>query len=47
MVPDKEIERRKSARCPLPPREVGGYLKRYRSMVTSASRGAILDDSKL
>lgn len=47
MVPDKEIERRKSARCPLPPREVGGYLKRYRSMVTSASRGAILDESKL
>ena len=44
LVPDEEIERRQSSRSPLPPREVGGYLKRYRSMVTSASRGAILDD---
>ncbi len=46
LVPEEELERRRSSRSPLPPREVSGYLKRYRSMVTSASRGAILDDSR-
>lgn len=32
---------------PQPPKQVSGYLKRYRALVTSASRGAILDDSGL
>jgi hypothetical protein len=31
----------------LPGKKVSGFLKRYRALVTSASRGAILDDSKL
>ena len=44
-VPEEEIERRKAAIRPNPPKKVCGYLKRYRAMVTSANRGAILDDS--
>ena len=44
-VPEEEIARRKAAIIPNPPKKVTGYLKRYRAMVTSANRGAILDDS--
>ena len=47
LVEPEEIERRRSARPVRPAKELSGYLKRYRSMVSSASRGAILDDSGL
>ena len=47
LVDEDEIARRRAETAPLPPRQVAGYLKRYRAMVTSASRGAILDDSAL
>lgn len=43
LVPEEELEKRKSI-APHPPKTVSGYLKRYRSLVTSASRGAILED---
>ena len=46
LVADEEIEARKAKTTPLPPKQVTGYLKRYRAMVTSANRGAILDDSQ-
>lgn len=39
-VSDEEIARRKAAAKPFE-KPVSGYLKRYRSMVTSASKGAI------
>ena len=45
-VSEEEIAKRKAATAPNPPKQVSGYLKRYRAMVTSANRGAILDDSK-
>jgi len=45
LVSDEEIANRKQKTVPQPPKKVSGYLKRYRAMVTSASRGAILDDS--
>lgn len=47
LVSPEEIEARKKASRPTPPKQVNGYLKRYRALVTSASRGAILDDSEL
>ena len=43
----EEIAKRKAAVKPQPPKQVTGYLKRYRAMVTSANKGAILDDSNL
>lgn len=46
LVSDEEIARRKAAKVPQPPKQVTGYLKRYRAMVTSANRGAILETSK-
>ena len=46
LVADEEIEARKAKTTPLPPKQVTGYLKRYRAMVTSANQGAILDDSQ-
>ncbi|MBQ9420952.1 MAG: dihydroxy-acid dehydratase, partial [Lachnospiraceae bacterium] len=46
-VSEEEIARRKSEIIPNPPKKVSGYLKRYRAMVTSANRGAILDDENL
>jgi len=45
-VTDEEISRRRQTITPCPRGEVTGYLKRYRALVTSASRGAILDDSR-
>ena len=47
LVPEQEIEARKAKTTPRPPKQVTGYLKRYRAMVTSANRGAILDDMHL
>ena len=46
LVSDEEIEARKARMTPQPPKQVSGYLKRYRAMVTSANMGAILDESK-
>ena len=46
LVEPTEIERRRAAFSPRPPREVSGYLKRYRALVTSANRGAILDPDR-
>lgn len=45
LVPEEEIERRRKEMTPKVLKEVTGYLKRYRSLVTSASQGAVLDDS--
>lgn len=47
LVDDGEIARRRAAFADKTLRPVGGYLKRYRALVTSANRGAILDDSGL
>ena len=47
LVSEEEIAARKAKTVPQPPKQVSGYLKRYRAMVTSASRGAILDDENL
>jgi dihydroxy-acid dehydratase len=46
-ISDDEITKRKAAIQPKPIKTVTGYLKRYRAMVTSASKGAILDDTKI
>lgn len=43
LLDDAEIERRKAEIIPKPPKEVSGYLKRYRAMVSSANYGAVLD----
>ncbi len=45
-VSEEEIAKRKAEINPNPPKKVTGYLKRYRAMVTSANRGAILDVDK-
>lgn len=47
LLSDEEIAERKANMQLLPGKPVSGFLKRYRALVTSASRGAILDDSKL
>ena len=47
LVSEEEIARRKMAAKPQPPKQVTGYLKRYRAMVTSANKGAILDEDSL
>ena len=47
LVSEEEIAARKAETVPQPPKQVSGYLKRYRAMVTSANRGAILDDENL
>ena len=46
-VSDGEIENRKKTMKVHDKKNVTGYLRRYRSMVTSASKGAILDDENL
>ncbi|WP_295764377.1 dihydroxy-acid dehydratase [uncultured Oscillibacter sp.] len=43
LVPEAEIAARKAKTVPQPPKQVSGYLKRYRAMVSSANLGAILD----
>ena len=47
LVSEEEIAARKAETVPQPPKQVSGYLKRYRAMVPSANRGAILDDENL
>lgn len=47
LVSDEELEARKAKIAPQPPKQVSGYLKRYRAMVSSANMGAILDDKAL
>jgi dihydroxy-acid dehydratase len=44
-VSGAEIERRLAALPPFEPRVTSGYLRRYAKLVTSASTGAILDES--
>ncbi len=44
LVDEDEIERRRAAWKGAPKRKVGGYLKRYSKLVTSASEGAIFKD---
>jgi len=43
LISDEEWEERKKNFVPKPEKEVKGYLKRYRSLVTSGNRGAILE----
>ena len=43
LVSEEEIAKRKRETVPQPPKQVSGYLKRYRAMVSSANLGAILD----
>ena len=47
LVTEKELTERKKTMPIKNGRPVSGYLKRYRALVTSASEGAILDDSDL
>ncbi|MCI9577477.1 MAG: dihydroxy-acid dehydratase [Oscillibacter sp.] len=47
LVPEEEIAARKAGTPPQPPKQVSGYLKRYRAMVSSANMGAILDGGKI
>lgn len=47
LVSDEEIEARRAKQSPQPPKQVSGYLKRYRAMVSSANMGAVLDDGLL
>ncbi len=44
LVSDEEWAERKKNFVPKPEKEVKGYLKRYRSLVTSGNRGAILEE---
>ena len=43
LLSDEEWEARKKNFVPKPEKEVTGYLKRYRSLVTSGNKGAILE----
>ena len=47
LVSEEEIAARKAKTIPQPPKQVSGYLKRYRAMVSSANMGAILDSGKI
>ena len=42
-VSDEELANRKAARKPREPKVTSGYLARYRELVTSGNRGAILE----
>ena len=44
LVSEEEWEERKKNFVPKPEKEVSGYLKRYRSLVTSGANGAILKE---
>lgn len=44
LISDEEMEERRKNFVPKPEKEVTGYLKRYRSLVTSGNRGAILEE---
>ena len=43
LISEKELEERRKNFVPKPEKEVTGYLKRYRSLVTSGNKGAILE----
>ena len=43
LVPEEELERRRAAFEPLPPRYTRGVLAKYAKLVGSASRGAVCD----
>ena len=45
-VPDEELARRRAAWQPREPKITTGYLARYRELVTSGNRGAILEIPK-
>ena len=47
LVGEDELKRRREHTGPKKLRPVSGYLKRYRALVSSADRGAILDDIAL
>lgn len=47
LVGEDELKRRREYTGPKKLRPVSGYLKRYRALVSSADRGAILDDIAL
>ena len=47
LVSEEELAERKKTMTIRKGRPVSGYLKRYRALVTSASEGAVLDDSNL
>ena len=42
-VSDEEMQKRRAKWQPRQPQVTSGYLDRYRKMVTSANRGAILE----
>ncbi len=44
LLSDEELEERRRNFVPKPEKEVTGYLKRYRSLVTSGNKGAILEE---
>ena len=43
LISDEELAKRRENFVPKPEKEVTGYLKRYRSLVTSGNKGAILE----
>ena len=43
LVPEEELDRRRAAWQPREPKVSGGYLSRYRELVTSGNRGAVLE----
>ena len=43
LISDEEMDKRRKDFVPKPEKEVTGYLKRYRSLVTSGNKGAILE----
>ena len=43
LISDEEMEERRKNFVPKPEKEVSGYLRRYRSLVTSGNKGAILE----
>jgi len=43
LISDEEMAKRRANFVPKPDKEVTGYLKRYRSLVTSGNKGAILE----
>lgn len=47
LVTEEELKARRAKWSPQPPKQVSGYLKRYRAMVSSANKGAILEDTGL
>lgn len=46
VISDEELAKRRAAWVPKDPGKITGYHERYRSMVTSANRGAILEVPK-